>query len=351
MSYNVYPGCHVRQAVWEMLHHHVDHIEDPQARLTAARELAGILAEPSVAQSETDGLLRQELARVATQTDSALFHDDLAIFNEPVISAISPPTSRAHDLAYLGEAKLSTMTAAGLTPRVQQLVARMDRLQREQYLDFARLRRFRQSLACRADAEPSDGGTRSAGARHARGRGACRWWPSFATRASSRTRRRPGDVSGHAIRRVLKWLAKEAPRVVPVTEAVAWLAATAPDEARGARPLPQLLAESHYAGLVDFYTVPPRLAATPGDRPLASAIVRWQKGPLLTSLRHETLRIDDATALALLNLMDGTRTRAELAARSAPLLPPQDRAKAAERVECTCRISRCSASCRASAAY
>jgi hypothetical protein len=140
-------------------------------------------------------------------------------------------------------------------------------------------------------------------------------------------------VSGQAIRRVLKWLATQAPRVVPVAEAVAWLAATAPEEARGARPLPQLLAESHYAGLIDFYTVPPRLAATPGERPLASPIVRWQKGALLTNLRHETLRIDDATAVALLNLMDGTRTRAQLAALLAPLLPPQDRANAAERVD------------------
>ncbi len=332
VSYNVYPGCHVRQAVWEMLHHHVDGIAEPQARLAAARELAGILAEPSVPQSENDGFLRQELARVATQTDSALFHDDLALFNEPVHFRDFAAHLAAHDLAYLGEARLSTMTAAGLTPRVQQLVSRMDRLQREQYLDFARLRRFRQSLACHADAEPL------AVAPEARALdmhvaaapplvGELRENGEFKDAAA------PGDVSGHALRRVLKWLAQIAPRVVPVSEAVAWLAATAPDEARGARPLPQLLAESHYAGLVELHTVAPGLVATAGERPVASPVVRWQQGPHLTNLRHETLRIDDASALAMLQLMDGTRTRAELADLLVPMLSAQDRATARERVD------------------
>ena len=33
VSFNVLPGCRVRQAAWDVLHHHVDHIEDPRSRL------------------------------------------------------------------------------------------------------------------------------------------------------------------------------------------------------------------------------------------------------------------------------------------------------------------------------
>ncbi len=84
VSYNVYPGCHVREAAWRILHHHVDGIADPRGQLEAARALATLLAEPGVTQTETDAVLRQEFRRLAAQTDSALFHDDLALPNDPV---------------------------------------------------------------------------------------------------------------------------------------------------------------------------------------------------------------------------------------------------------------------------
>jgi len=332
VSYNVYPGCHVREAAWQMLHQHVDGIADPQARLAAARELAGILAEPSVAQTETDGLLRQELARVAAQTDSALFHDDLAIVNEPVWFRDFAAHLAANDLTFLGEAKLSMMTAAGLTPRVQQLVAGMDRLQREQYLDFARLRRFRQSLVCRADAEASGVAPE---ARTAAMHAAAPLALVSAVQAGRALAQEPatGDVSARALRRLLKRLVDVAPHVVPVAEAAAWLHGIAPEEARAARPVAQLLAEAYYAGTVDLYVEPPRLAAAAGERPVASAIARWQGGPQLTNLRHEPLRIDDPLVLSLIRLMDGTRTRSELADLLAPSLLAQERGAARERVD------------------
>ena len=72
VSYNVYPGCHVREAAWQILHYHVDRIADPRGQLDAARAFAALLAEPGVTQTETDALLRQEFRRLATQTDSAL---------------------------------------------------------------------------------------------------------------------------------------------------------------------------------------------------------------------------------------------------------------------------------------
>ncbi len=332
VSYNVFPGCHVRQATWQMLHHHVDAIADPRQRLAKARELAAILAEPSVAQTDTDALLRQELAKVAAQTDSALFHDDLAVPNDPLYFHEFAAHLARHDLAYLGEAKLSMMTAAGLTPRVQQLVAGMDRLAREQYLDFARLRRFRQSLACRADAQ-SNGLSAEARAQSMHVAASMHLAGVVAEGRPFMQEPGPGDVNARAMRRVLTWLAQDAPRVMPVAEAMAWLHGAAPDEARAARPLPQLLAEAHYAGTVDLYTEPPRLVPAAGERPVASPIVRWQGGPHLTNLRHESLRIDDPTALALLKLMDGTRTRGQLADLIAPTLPADERGAARERID------------------
>jgi len=333
VSLNVYPGCHVRQAAWEMLHYHVDGIADPHARLPAARAFAALLAEPGVAQTETDAFLREELAKLATQTDSALFHDDLAVPNDPCYFHEFAAQLASHGLAYVGEAKLSTMTAAGLSPRMQQFVAGMDRLTREQYLDFARLRRFRQSLVCRDDAVPSGRPTAERAAdMHV---AAAMTLVRADAEGKAFTEPLANDASAHAARHVLQWLVREAPRIVSMTEASAWLHREAPADAAAARPLPAILADACYAGMVDLYTRPPALAASAGVRPRASPVARWQaqRQPGVTNLRHEPIRIDDPHALLLLTTLDGTRTRIELAADLAARLPPAERAQAGERVE------------------
>jgi len=326
VSYNVYPGCHVRQAAWEMLHHHVDAIPDPRAKLEAARALAALLAEPGVTQTDTDALLRQELRRLSTQTDSALYHDDLAVPNEPVYFHAFAAHLARHGLAFVAEAKLSMMTAAGLAPGVPGLVSGRDRVEREQYLDFARMRRFRQSLASRADAPAADDGHAARVAdmhvaasialvrAHAEGK-------AIADPAAQ-------DPDVRSVRRLLHWLVGVAPRIVPVAEVVAWQRAHAREDAGVGRPVAELLLDACFAGSVDLYVDPPALAAVPSEKPRASPVVRWQaaRQRAVTNLRHETLHIDDPFALQLLVLLDGTRTRAALAAAMAPRLPAAERA-------------------------
>jgi 2-polyprenyl-3-methyl-5-hydroxy-6-metoxy-1,4-benzoquinol methylase len=331
VSFNVYPGCHVRQAAWEMLRYHVGAVDDPRARLEQARAFAALLAEPSVAQTEVDGLLRHELAKLATQSDSALFHDDLGVPNDPVYFHQFTEHLARHDLAYLGEAKLSMMTAAGLTPRVTQFLSTMDRLTREQYLDFVRLRRFRQSLVCRADAAPSSVPAHErAAAMHA---AASTSLVRAAVEGKAFAEPPAADASARAMRRLMQWLVEEAPRVVPVPEAARWLAANAPEDAAAARPAPALLTEACYAGMVELYTQAPPLAASAGEHPVASAMARWQavRQSNLTNLRHEPMRVDDPHALALLALMDGTRTRDDLALTLASRLPEAEKPQARER--------------------
>jgi 2-polyprenyl-3-methyl-5-hydroxy-6-metoxy-1,4-benzoquinol methylase len=306
VSFNVYPGCRVRQAAWEVLHHHVDGIADPRARLDAARAFAALVAEPQATQTETDAFLRQEFAKLARQSDSALFHDDLAVPNDPVYFHEFAAHLARHGLTFLGEAKLSTMTAAGLAPRMQQLLSGMDRLVREQYLDFARLRRFRQSLVCRSDATPSQA---SAAQRVLAMHAAASMTLVRAAAEGKAFADPPGDANARALRTLLERLVREAPRVVGVAEVATWI------DAAQAKPAAALLAEACYAGSVDLYTHPPPLAVAAGERPQASAVVRWQiaHDRRLTNLRHEPLRIDDRQALDLLSRLDGTRTRSELA--------------------------------------
>jgi predicted O-methyltransferase YrrM len=335
VSYNVYPGCHVRQAAWQMLHYHVDHLADPRAQLDAARAFAALLAEPGVTQTDTDAVIRQEFRKLAAQTDSALFHDDLASPNDPVYFHEFAAHLARHGLVFVAEAKLSMMTAAGLAPRMQQFVGAMDRLAREQYLDFARMRRFRQSLACRADAPPdSEGAARVAGMHVTASMALLR-----AAAEGKAFSEETADVNVRAARKMLQWLVSQSPRIVPVAAVAAWQKENAPDDIAVARPAHVLMAEAFYAGTVELYVDPPALAAVAGERPVASPVVRWQASrqsgqsgvTSVTNLRHETLRIDDPLALALLVLLDGTRTRPELVAAVAARLPEPERASAGER--------------------
>src|SRR6195256_4746917 len=44
VSYNTYPGCHLRQAVWQILQFHVEGMTDPGERIAQARALAHFMA-------------------------------------------------------------------------------------------------------------------------------------------------------------------------------------------------------------------------------------------------------------------------------------------------------------------
>jgi hypothetical protein len=67
----------------------------------------------------------------------------------------------------------------------------------------------------------------------------------------------------------------------------------------------------------------PRLATTPGERPVASAVAQAQleHGDSVTNLRHDAVKLDDEVVRRLLPLLDGTR---DLAALAAALGQPPD---------------------------
>lgn len=330
VSFNTFPGCHVRQATWEILHAHVDALPTAAERLDAARNLAALLAEPGMAQNETDGLLRAEFGKLATKSDSALYHDDLAVPNQPFHFREFTASLARHGLAFVAETKLSMMTPAGLSPRIAQWVAGMDLLAREQYLDYARLRRFRQSIVGRADAPVNTDNiaTRVAGMHAAASIALVR---AAAEGTAFAGEPAAGSPEVRAVRALLQWLVAQSPRAITMADATAWIARTSPGAPRSAATI---LVDACYAGMVDLHVHPPELAAQASTRPEASALVRWQivRQPGVTNLRHETLRIDDPLARGLLAALDGTRTHDELDALMAAALPAAERATASARV-------------------
>ncbi|MEP7183068.1 MAG: class I SAM-dependent methyltransferase [Betaproteobacteria bacterium] len=316
VSYNTYPGGHVRRAAWDILHHHVDALPDPRARLAAAREIASLLADEGATEVDTDVLLRSEFRDIAARTDSLLFHDDLAAPNDPVHFHEFIAHARRHGLAFVAEAQPWMMSTAGLAPRMRQYVAGLDPLRREQYLDFARFRRIRHSLLCRAGGDtrveivPARAATMQVGA------------PRALVRAIDEGRLPAKAGGGDAIHALLCALAEDSPRAMTFAEAARFLHGRGPLP----RPVETMIADAWFGGTLELGVEPRAIAGVPGRHPQASPVARWQaqRQEQLTTLRHEGVRLADPVARQLLAALDGSRDRAQLAAALAPALPGRD---------------------------
>ena len=316
VSYNVYPGCHVRQAAWELMRYHIRGIDDARSRLDAARTLAGAMAEPGIAQDETDGLLRREFARIARQTDGSIYHDDLGDPNDPVYFHEFAAHARRHGFTFVSEGKPFNSSGLGVAPAMQRLIAGLDRLDREQYLDFACVRRFRQSVLCRSECgaalapAPERVAQMHVAVSHSL---LSAVWRNKPLLNPARPRLEPGDAT--RLHAALTRLLQVAPRALPVAELESSLAVD-PGAVHGepARSIRALLFEACLADEVVLHIQPPRLTEIASERPLASPVTRWQarRGTTITNLCYEPLPIPEVPPRALLALLDGTRTPDEL---------------------------------------
>jgi SAM-dependent methyltransferase len=310
VSYNVYPGCYIRRMVWEMLRFHTDEIESPAARIGEAQALARLLAEGRTVQDPYTALMKTELERFTARDAGFLFHDDLAEVNEPVYFHEFVAHAGRHRLQFLCEAELVAMAYSGLTLEAKRVLDALDPLAREQYLDFAKCRRFRQTLLCHEGIAIE----RQLGPEKL---------PAF--RLSARRRVQVGDPSAapplpsdEALpQAMLDALDDAAPGMLTLEE----LSARVPDS--GADYLRRLAWAAACAGVVQLHVRVPRLAATPGERPIASAVAQAQleHGETVTNLRHDAVKLDDDMVRQLLPLLDGTR---DLAALVATLGQPPD---------------------------
>ena len=318
VSYNAYPGCHIRRAAWDILHFHTDAIVDPHARIKAARTLAGRLAEPGATHEPSDALLREEFRRIETRSDSALFHDDLGIPNDPVHFHEFIAHAQRFGFDFLAEASLPMMGVGGLSANMTQFVSGMGRLAREQYIDFARMRRFRQTLLCRA-AAPTSGIMAAAIANMYVSAASPLIKSALAGKdpGAALLAADPGSAQSAAdvapLGALLRWLVAASPGAPPVAEVKKWYRARVP---AATLAIETLLTEACVRGLVQLHVDPPTAAVAVGEFPLASPLARWQasRQDQITNLRHESLRLADAPARQLLALLDGSRSRAALEA-------------------------------------
>ena len=157
VSYNAYPGAHVREMIREMMLYHVDSAADAPSRLTQARELLDLLLEAPIGREKSLRYVRDVISGTRNAREYRLLYDELARFNHAAYFSEFMAEAQSAGLQFLGEAVYQAMNAERFGGRAGLLLrqAGADRIRREQYLDFFALRHFRRTLLCRASAKVS----------------------------------------------------------------------------------------------------------------------------------------------------------------------------------------------------
>ncbi len=274
VSYNSYPGWHMRGMIRAMLglHDRRFRSQPPLVRVGQARALLSFLTNSVSEQTSYGQLLRETVELLQKCTDSYLFHEHLEECNAPIYFAEFCERLTAHQLRYLGETEFHPMVAsASFSPAVQKELRQLapSFLEMEQYMDLLRNRMFRQTLLCHENIRPNYD-LRSK-------------WPQAMAfdhlLANARTR-------------------------------LGTLEHAAGNE-EDAQALAKALLSAHASAGQEFVELrlrPPVFTVQVNECPLASSLARLQAetGPHVTNLRHEIASLNPV-GRHLLPLLDGTR--------------------------------------------
>lgn len=307
LSYNVFPGCRLRQTLRDYLTRMVDGVDDPGERMEKARWAL---------EYQIDGWSEDipfqkaliETARSALERPSqVLFHDEMGMIWEPQFLDAVVAAGQRQGLAYLADALPSSVQDCLFESARFEAARRLtggDWARYEQLLDFTDMRAFRWSLFVR-DGAPID---RQATPDRVRG--------LWASAALTRVEPRPGQRA-HVFRAPNKVeFETDDSGLADLLDALSSAAATRLDGIADRADLVEAALRLFVNGVVTLANAPPAYCLTPGDKPLASPLSRAQAAQgeqVLAALHHKPVRMDDPFWYRFLQEIDGAKDRADLA--------------------------------------
>jgi methyltransferase-like protein len=340
ISYNAYPGCHLRAMMWDAMRFHTAELEEPLEKVQHGKMILGFLSEAVEPDSIYKMMIDLELSEINDRTEENVFHDEFAEVNQPFyfhefINHIKP-----HGLQFLSEAEPFSTHAGNLNPKAQQALKSLgsDIVRREQYLDFIKCRRFRSTLVCRANIElnrqlkPETVG-KYFFASHVR-------LTSEAPAVKEKVKERFISVKGasfeieHPLTKAALVLlndiwTRRLSFAELMNESRTMLNEMMEEEfAAEKRTSASLLLSLFEAGFVKLHLYQPEFATQAGEFPVASAFARWQAqhgSESVSTLTTMNLSPEDEGVRTLIQLLDGTRNRAMLADEIAARLDVEDK--------------------------
>jgi SAM-dependent methyltransferase len=371
ISYNAYPGGHLRQLLRQMLRYHVQDLPE-EGRIDQGRALVQFVLDAQGGPPAYAPILQAELTHLQKAEPGLIHHDDLAEISQPFHLHEFLALARSHGLQFLAEANLHEMQYRTFPPEVVRTLDQLGIEQREQYIDFLRCRRFRQTLLVRADcpvdrAHPTTHLAALLVAGDVQEEAAAAPSAISASLSAANNSANSQPPAEHEItfvrgqsrmtvrtaiaRPLMAALAARWPRTCSCAELLAQLRATLDGAAASEQQALALVLEAIGIGMIDLRASPVPCAERLGSHPRASRFARWQlqqqraalqadttaapahaapqpgRGTVITSLRHVTIRTEGALTPVLVDLCDGTRDHAALAtglvaAVAAGRLPP-----------------------------
>jgi methyltransferase-like protein len=309
----------------EMMLFHVDRAPDPETKTNQARALLQFLSRFTSGDDEYRLILKKELERVLKYRPAHLYHDDLAPIFDCFYLHEFVTHAAGYDLQFLADMNSTFFDVEGLDAEAARALSGLEAnpVIREQYLDFARCRRFRQTLLCHAavavvrQADPRKLGSllmSTAAAAAALSDADIRSDEEVVFRG-------PQNLSLKTANPVMKAalvaLGSAWPERLSLNEVREQVAARLelPSNSVPAELLAEGLMSAFRLRIVDLHAYKPRLTSRPGEQPRTSPLIRWQagRGDVVTNLLHDAVKIE-GQGERLLSLLDGRRTRADLAA-------------------------------------
>ncbi len=323
ISYNTYPGWHLRGTVRDMMLFHVRRWDKAQERVGHARGLLDWLVKTVPPDDNAySSLLRSEFDRLRNNADSYILHEHLETVNEPVYFYEFAEAAAAKGLQFIAEAQSGARWLEALGPEADQAVRKVARdiIEYEQYLDFLRNRTFRRSLLCRADVQLD----RNLDPKRVRqlyvASSATPEGPvNIATNEDAKFRISDGVLTTASpfIKGSLSILGPRWPEAMPVQDLIGEMLARHPVPPERTEEVGNNIAltlgQSFIRHVVELYSHPPRVRASIPEFPRTSPLARLQVAvhPHVTTQLHEIVKINHL-GRKLIALADGSRDRAAL---------------------------------------
>jgi methyltransferase-like protein len=326
VSYNAFPGWHMRGIVREMMRFHALRFSNPYQQISEARRVLDLVSKHASGAKDAayNQLIKQEADLLAKCDDSYIFHEHLEAYCEPLYFHEFIGRAREHGLDYLGEPCLGTMAPTNFGTEAHKALKSLarDAIELEQFMDFFSNRTFRKTLLHRAGRKPNYELQPSL------------VWPMYVS-GSGRVKEPPVDYAKGVQTTFLSRTGNPVTTPLPLLKAAIveltehWPAAISFEElltgscrrlgveitdherTQLGRAILLVLTSSD---MIEVFVEPSKFSLTPGEKPLASALAREQakSGPLITTCRHEVARLAPAEQ-RVIQALDGTNNVTDVA--------------------------------------
>ena len=327
VSYNTFPGWHQRRMIRDMMLFHTKRFTEPAKRIEQAKAFLTFMTQATGNESAYGKSLHEEFRMLSVSDESYLFHEQLEEVNEPVYFHQFADQIKKHELQYLCEVEQSNLQFERYPPQIAEVLAKMEIIEREQYLDFFSRRTFRQTLMCQREVtiDRNAMASRIGGLRLA--------LPGPLSAAENVSLDQPMvlkssqgmelTIRDPLTKAALQQLSKQAPSWIPFEELQstvrkelgrgAMVVQSQEDFQRDTRTFAETLTHAFVFGAVELHASEPTFVADVAERPKACPLARHQAltSDRVTNRRHSAIPLDPISRW-LLTQLDGSANADQL---------------------------------------